>query len=325
MKRLLAALLCAAMLASLAACENSAPIELTTAGDDMLGVRGYYRDSSLVVSGACSGSHIDQNGLHCSDVVIASVIAGDAAVGDVVHCAESDMTEGEEYLLYLSLGESVDYAEDIQGYTIVSGKPLLIRDGSITVDGVSLLLEDVLADIEENLSRVITAPAERYYYSRVKDLTEACDAIFIGRVTDVPQLEDTHFRSRGAGQGSDNTLPASKVTVSAIGAIKGALSYGDEVTVIYAPALAKEIIDAATLVPLSGGANVLKGLREGETYLFFLIRSLDAKQPYYFTVNPIQGYIRLEGETLDASSGNELVYGYYRLSNLVRAIKRYVA
>lgn len=322
-KRFIAALLCIAALAGLCACVGDTEPELSVAGDDMLGVRQYYRDSSLIVSGTCSLSHINEAGRGCSDVVVDKVIAGDALPGDVVHCTGGGMTDGAEYLLYLSLGSDKDYAEDIQGYTIVSGSPILISNGRINVGGVSLSLDDVLADIENNLSRIVTAPSDRYYYSRIGALADACDVIFIGTVTDMPALTGTMFRSRSGGLGSDITIPAAAVSIRALGSVKGSLSYGDEVTLMYAPSLAAEIIDAATLVPLSGGLDALVEPEEGATYLFFLIRSTDAKQSYYFTINPIQGYIRVTGEALAASSANGPARGYYSLSNLVRAIRHY--
>lgn len=281
--------------------------------------RQNYRNASLVVSGVCKQSHVNANGDSCYDLSIDRVLAGDASSGDVIHCT-SPMTEGESYLLYLQAGEDVAHTEDMLGYTLVSGEPLALSKGKVVYDGQAVDLDALLADMAL-LDAMISAPSASFYYDDLAALAQAADDIFIGRVDRVPPLQDTQFRSQNNGAIVEHTIPAAVAQVTAFGGIKGALKYGDQLQLVYAPAMNADVVNAATLAAEPYTTAQAPKLEPGGIYLFFLLKGPDAKQSYAFLVNPMQGFVQVEGDELAAPAGNRAFQNVRSLDAAVTAIR----
>ncbi|HWR24450.1 MAG TPA: hypothetical protein VN366_13310 [Feifaniaceae bacterium] len=282
-------------------------------------LRAQYRNAALIVSGECVGSHIDASGNTCYDLTVTKVYAGNAKAGDIVHCTTGPMATGETYLLFLGQGEDVNYSEDLTGYSLISGAPMPIVDSEVIWDGKRISLDALQKEILA-LSTVISAPAPVYYYDSISSLTAAADEIFIGKVTRLPQMKDTSFSIRNGGAVEKAQYSASIVTVEVYGVMKGSPSYGDELQMVFSPERIGGMLDATTLQHMELTAGQTPRLQPGGVYVFFLTKGPDAKQPYHFPVNPLQGILPLSGDTLHVPSANIPLRPYDKLSTLVQAI-----
>lgn len=324
-KRKLLALMCVILLLLTSACTAMTG---TKATDEKVwsDLQRIYRSASLVVTGKCVRSYLNENDATCYDLRVSSVIAGTAVPGGLIHCTNGTMKEGETYLLYLIKNDSaVYYSEDTSDYQLVTDNPFPVTGGNeVDFDGTKLSLFEIIANISAQ-SSVVSAPSAAYYYKDLASLTNASDQIFIGRITDIPALTDTRFRSDAQGSTVENTLPASIMDVEVYGFIKGTLRYGQNIQVVYSPALNEELTDAATLKSFTyNTSNVVLPEKDG-IYLFFLVNTPDAKQGYYFCVNPIQGFAALtEEDRIHVTYLNGALSSYYSLDALVRDIRSIV-
>ena len=278
-----------------------------------------YRNASLVVSGTCLQTHVNAKGVNCYDLTVEDVLAGQAAAGDVIHCT-SPMAEGKSYLLYLQKGEDVPHTEDMQGYTLVSGQPLALSQGSVLLDGMAVSLETLLADMAK-LDAMISAPSSIYYYDSLAELVEAADDIFIGRVEAQEGPKDTQFHAQSNGTTVEHTIPATMLQVTAYGGIKGAMKYGDQVELVYAPGMNEDMVNAATLAAEPYTAEQAPQVETGGIYLFFTLNGPDAKQDYIFPINPMQGFLKITNDALTVPYGNRAMLSFDSLDAAVRAIR----
>jgi len=279
-----------------------------------------YRDASLVVRGVCERNHVNAYGVSCYDFRVDEVIAGAAEVGSFIHITDGAMKDEEEYLLYLVEGEDAFYTEDTNTYTLLTDAPLKITNGKVTLFGVKLSLSDIKRDIAA-VKSVITMPYNSYYYKELAALVNAADDIFIGEVLYTPALASRRFRADADGTSVENEMPASIVRVKALGVAAGAFNYGDVVELVYAPSMSSDIIDAATLRPVSYGEMQAPALEQGKIYMFFLVKGPDAKQNYHFAVNPMQGYVEIEGNDVFCSYVNSALVRYRNLNDLIIDIR----
>lgn len=305
------------------ACACATPVGAQLSDERALSdVQRIYKNAALVVMGECVQSHINSEGDTCYDLSVEEVVAGYAQAGDIIHCTQGAMKEGETYLLYLAEGEEMYHTEDMRRYELLSDAPLPVSEnGTVAFAGTQLALSDIKRDIER-MDAVITAPATMYYYKELGALIDAADEVFIGRVASISPVKDMAFRSQTDGTIIENTLPAALAQVEAYGVLKGALNYGDPVDLVYAPAMSANLVDASTLKALSYGEANAPALEEGEVYLFFLTQSPDAKQAYRFSVNPMQGYARVDKDDhVHVSHVNSALAGCKDLGSLVREIR----
>ncbi len=287
-------------------------------------LRAQYRNASLIVSGECTGSHIDASGSTCYDLTVTKVYAGNAKIGDIVHCTTGPMNTGVTYLLFLGQGEDVNYAEDLTGYSLISSAPMPIVDSEVIWDGKRISLQALQEEIQALLS-VISAPAPVYYYDSISALTAAADEIFIGKVTRFPQMNDTAFSIRNGGAVEKAQYSASIVSIEVYGVMKGSLSYGDELNMVFSPERIGGMLDASTLQHMELTAGQTPRLHLNDVYVFFLTKGPDGKQPYRFPVNPLQGMIPLLGDTLHVPAANSALKPYDKLSALAQALQSAMA
>lgn len=283
-------------------------------------VRTQYRSAKLIVSGVCMGSHIDAAGNPCYDLCVTKVYAGNAAVGDMIHCASSAMNKDANYLLFLKQGQDVNYSEDTAGYAL-DGAPRPIVDSEVIWDGKRLSLREFQSEIQE-LSSVVSAPAPVYYYDSLAELAAASNDVFIGRVQSLPQMRDLTFSIRNGGAVEKLQYSASIATIEVYGVMKGALGYGDTLQMVVSPGRVDSMLNAATLTHMEFTAGQTPFLQQGGVYVFFLAQGPDSKQPYYFPVNPVQGYASLTGDTLHICKANVPLQAYAKLPALVDALSQ---
>ena len=300
-------------------CACAAPV-LNTDGRAYSDVQRVYRDASLVVRGVCTRIHVNADGLNCYDFRVDELIAGAAEVGSILHIINGAMKADDEYLLYLALGEDVPYAEDTHSYVVLTDAPLKISGGKVTFNGTKIALNEIRRDIAA-IKSVIAMPYNSYYYKELSALVKAADDIFIGEVVSEPTLMPRRFRADSNGASVENEMPASIVRVKALGVTAGPHNYGDEITLVYAPSMSSDIIDAATLRPVAYGEDKAPILEKGRLYIFFLIHGPDAKQDYHFAVNPMQGFVEIAGNDVFCSYVNSAVADYFDLNALVLDIR----
>lgn len=289
----------------------------------MAEARNSYRSASLVVSGECSEKYTDASGAQVSRVSITRVMGGSAQVGDEITVAQN-LSVGESYLLYLSEGEDVHHAEDMAEYVSVSSEPFVIEDnGKVTYGGTKASLSALIKDMKE-MDETVTMPAEIYYHDTLDKLVVGSQDIFIGRVVSAGETEKVNFRSQQGGSTVEKTAPASMVSVVAYGSVKGSVAYGSSLTLIYAPDASSNMINAATLEACSVAPKNVPEITEGDTYLIFLDSDPDPKQEYCFPTNPIQGWVKIEGDILYPSEANGALAGYKDLNSLVSDMRKNV-
>lgn len=317
--RFASVLLCCLLL--LSACASPATKVVVPQEEDrvLTNVRTQYRNANLIISGVCKGSHIDADGATCYDLSVTKIYAGNASLGDTIHCTKGEMTEGESYILFLGQDEDVHFAEDTTGYTLLSSSPLPIVDSEVIWDGKRLSLDTLQQEIDQ-LSSVISAPAV-YYYDTLSALAEATDEIFIGRVEYLPDMANKTFSIRNGGAVEKLQCNTSSVVIEAYGSIKGSLDYGQRITMIHCPERVSGMLDAATLQHTEITASQAPRLQEGSVYLFFLCHGPDAKQNYWFPVNPVQGFVPLSGDMLFVCNANKPLLPFNKLSPLVQVLQ----
>lgn len=322
-KRLAALCMALAAMAALCACSaQQAGIPLA-AEADVYDMQRLYRNASLVVVAVCGRTHTAADGSACCDISIQSVVAGSLeGQRDIIHCPNGAMKTGESYLLYLTQGEDVYQSEDMDTFEIVGGKAFPIKNGVVSTGGSIISLATIQASISAE-SRVISAQSETFFYKNISALSLGSDYIFIGKVLAAPAVRPTAFRSNDNGAIIENELPAAILTVEAYGSIKGELKYGSQIEIVYCPAMADDMIDAATLKPAACAQDKLPTPQEGGIYIFFLAKGPDEKQNYYFGVNPLQFIAELdEADSIKAGSANRALNGYRSLDAVVRNIKK---
>lgn len=317
---LAAMLMACIMLCSCAPNTEIASISIQPEERILQDARQHYRSASLVVRGNCLLSHIDSEGKECFDVEISSIIAGDAELGDIVHCSSMQLNPGEEYLLYLGEGEDVFHTEDTSGYVPLHEVPLRIVDNEVLWENNRISLDVLERDIAQQ-KLIVSAPAKSYYYEELSSLVAASDQIFIGRVKRISQWSPMTVRSTENGASVERSIVTSLVTIEAFGSIKGKFKYADTATLINASEKITDLLDSETLRPMDYSSYEVPYLKEGEIYLFFLEEGPDAKQDYYFPINQIQGYAKLDGEALSAAISNEALNDEDTLTPLVQRIR----
>ena len=310
----IAMLLCACTATSDAAATNDAAIH---------NMQRLYRSSSLVVVASCFRTHTDAAGESCADVKGERTVAGSlASSGDTLHCPSSAMKEGESYLLYLTTGDDVYQTEDVDRFSIVNDTPFRVEGDLVYASGAILDMAAIESDIA-NASRTVSVQLVSKYYRSVSSLSVGSDYIFIGRIKKFPKQQPMDFRSNDSGAIVENRLPASLISVEVYGSLKGGLNYGDNIQLVYCPAMCQDIIDAATLKPAACAEDKLPVPEEGGTYLFFLCKGPDEKQDYYFGVNPIQFMAELDdNNTISVGSANRAFNGYRTLDAVVKTIRK---
>lgn len=272
-------------------------------------LRVAYRNSVAVIIGKCRGNHINSAGVACFDVEVEEVLFGDVSGQTVVHCVLGSMSLGREYLLYLSQAPSQDGPEGGKNYGVLTDRPLEIASGAVVVDNVVVSLDDLIADMR-TLSGIIIIRGKRYYYDDIKSLSSAAEEIVIAQVTAVSEEKELQFRSYEEGASVEYLKSGKLITISVKSALKGRYKFGDELIIPQPDEMSGELLNAATLKPVTIAPKSLGiALEEGKTYIFLLITGPDSKQNYYFPINQAQGWCLIEGGMTIARRKDDALLG----------------
>ena len=313
MKRCIAFILLAFCVLALAACRTSKVSYVEPSEKVLLDAKLYYKQSSLVVLGNCTEVKPEKDENHYT-IQISEVIAGEVDSSRAIQVAGKSLNAGNNYLLFLAAIEDSSY------YRIVNDSELRITADSVLWNGTWVNLKTVLSELY-SFAATITIPGTTYFYTKLSDLTEAADAIFIGEVLDAPKIKKMNVKSQIDGAIVENAVEASVVKVVVYGTIKGNLKYGTTIKLVNIPSTASSMTDSKSLENVSMDTYSIINLANESTYMFFVQKTKDVKQDYYFPLNPIQGWILVDRDFVTVARFNTPLYGYKTLPLLVRDVK----
>ena len=273
-------------------------------------LRSAYRSASLVCIATCTGLSKNGEGVSFASLKINETLAGQPPEGEL-NCKTEDALIGADYVAYLS--------PDADAWLPVSLIAYHANEAALVQDEETLPLSALREDIAL-MQSVISAPADLLYYRSAEELLQASDAVFIGRVEQLPALEEKDFREVSGTGTVEHSRPASIVGVQVYGSLKGDLPYGGHISFVYSPAFAGDIVNASSLTAFPCAQSDVPALSQGVYYLFFLKNGPDLKQAYYFGVNPLQSHAALDQDTLLPAPKNEALSSYNELPALISAL-----
>lgn len=280
-------------------------------------LRSNFNDAANIVDAECMETYINEDGAETTSFLVVAVYAGSLEAGDRINCpciAES----GKRYLLYLDGGGDINHSEGTVGYTLICDAPFLIDGDSIILsDGRMMPLELVRGDMQTQ-AQVVTFPAQSQYYPSFEGLAAACDEILIARVDSVEKHREMLCRSSEKGEVVENELEATQLVLSVLNGLGGSFSTDSRLTLVIPPARQHSIVDAESLKAVN--LFIKNEFKEGDICIFFLVRSPDAKSDQYFFVNPAQGYLRLDGDTVTRCYANHACSDIHTLMDFINRL-----
>lgn len=282
-----------------------------------------YRSSSLVVRGEVVSVSPASNSLYAVEINVKERLAGSYPIqsGNIfAMCGACNV--GDSYIFFLQMDQEAfeslaNFAPSNLGTPTPSASQgdgtaeafysaiayCQVTDDYVLIDGVAVSTSAALAYLNA-LMADIQLPVHAYYHSSLESLFSGCDRVFIGRVESLPDLVSTRCYSQDSGISIENEVETSNVTISVYGSIKGYIPYGTLVEMVYVPSMLSGMLDGASLSAVSIDASAIPELEAGEIYMFFMTDSPDSKRDYMFPVNPIQGFVHVEGDKLTPSQEN---------------------
>lgn len=251
-----------------------------------------WREAERIVTADCMRvTPGDDGGVSARFRVDGSIEGGDEP-GDVI-TLPCEATPGARYLLYLAGGEG----EEADPLRLLTGRPIPVEGANALYEGEFFSLEGLEKDVERQRS-ILTVPSQTFFYGSIEALDQACDEIVVARVVSAGEPVDTLCRSAEGGESTLITAEQVFLRVKVENALMGGLKYGDILSVVIEPYNIRPVVNAVNLAPKTVPTPPEETPQEGGVYLFFLIRSVDKKADFYFTVNPYEGYAKLLGSAL---------------------------
>lgn len=324
MRKLFSIIALILMLIALCSCsdtKNSTDVPLSATERIIQDAKRLYKEASVVATGICLVTHIGENGSICSDVELTNITAGKINSGDIVHCINSNLTVSKEYLLYLSYSPYIELPDNEFSFSPIGSNSIFeISNDKVNWYGTNMDLEE-LNQVMLEYNNIVTAPSTTYYYSKLDELVNDAEEIFIGRVFDMTDITPSLIKSYSGSIASEKTVDTSFVSVNVLGSLKGKLNYGDSITIVFIPNTMQLMTNSLNLDAVSFPQSNVEPLYNGNEYVFFLIASPDSKQYYYFPVNPIQGWISLSGDHIYPHALNTPFSNISSLDALITAVK----
>lgn len=254
-----------------------------------------YRESDVIAIGVCLHRSDANEALEPSRFMIRRVLDGAAEEGAIMEL-NAAAEPGSLYLLYMDEGE--------QGEKELLSEPIPVEGESALFENELVSIASIENDIERQ-RRIITVPAQSFYYGNLKELASACDEIIVGKVVSVSEPTMTECRAESKGESTYFTVEQVFLRVRVQNGLFGSLRYGEKLDVVLTPYSAASVISATDLTPKTVDPPPASYPKEGSSCIFFLIRSLDKKSSLYFTVNPYEGSVLLIGNTVYHAHYNE--------------------
>lgn len=135
----------------------------------------------------------------------------------------------------------------------------------------------------------ILLPPFFYYYRELEELVNGSDIIFIGKIKDIKNAQNTHFFML-TDDVQENVVSSSQtICFDVVRPIKG--DPEGLISIMDSPAMLHNTIIAANLRSVSYSIDDAPLLEEGQTYLVFGNRNGAVPNIDAFFVNPIQGFV----------------------------------
>ena len=280
-----------------------------------VGIR--YRDADRILLATCMRISQTEGAPARARFTVDEVFEGEASVGSAITVA-AEAEPGKQYLLYLRTRTDPETGGSA-GTELVPGSPITVSDGVAECDGAEFTLESLRRDVARQ-RRILTVPAEEYYYADLDSLIAACDEIVVARVLSVSEPQETLCRSAGKGESTLSTLEEVFVSVSVENGLSGERESGEKLSIVLEPNFVRPVINAQDLSAKTSAAPPETALRVGSAYVFFLKKSEDPKSARYFTVNPYEGCVLLAGSTVVRPYYNEAMARVNDVAALARLI-----
>lgn len=272
-----------------------------------------YREAESILICTCLRSAKDDEGVPVSTFKVGSVLVGNEAADAILRLA-AEAVPGTEYLLYLKAAEDGEDGAKV----LIPGAVFAVEDGAISFEDKACSIAGIVKDIERQ-QKILTVPAQSYFYDRFDELVAACDEIVIGRVLKADGPKETTCRSTLRGESTVGTIEQVFLRVKIENGLFSGLKYGDKLNVVISPYYARPVINSVDLTPKTVEAPPETYPKEGGVYIFFLIRSEDTKSDYRFAVNPYEGCVQLIGNTIFHPYYNDAMRD---MNDLLRFAKR---
>ena len=244
-----------------------------------------YREASDIVLASCTLTYADSTGSSVSRFTVNSVYGGSLVPGDTLTLPR-EAEVGESYLLYLAPGGGADYAEDESGFVSVTDELITVKGDTAVFGGSAYSLSSILDDFDEQRS-VLTVPAQSFYYNDIASLASSCSDVVICRVVSVEGPFATQCRSNVKGESVSSTANLTYAELMVENSFGGSRAYGDIIRVALVPAHTLSVINAEDLASVQYPSPV-KTPEVGR----------HAKSDCCFAVNPYQGYLELDGDSI---------------------------
>ncbi|MBO4562821.1 MAG: hypothetical protein J5772_04335 [Clostridia bacterium] len=294
-KKILAALL-AALLLCAAAVSLPLPDRIAASKTEEIppaAISHLYREAEMILIGACMRVSQSDDGASFARFSVSRVLDGAENVGAMISLPVN-AEPGEQYLLYLKRG---DGSEGAPLFRLLTEEPIHVENGRISFEGESCSIDSVERDIVRQ-SKILTVPAQSFFYNDLSGLAEACDEIIIARVLSVSEPTETVCRSTLKGESTLATLEQVFLKIRVENGLGGGLKYGQKLNVVLSPYYVRPVINATDLSVKTVAAPPETYPAVGSAYIFFLLKSEDTRSDRYFTVNPYQGYVLLFGNSM---------------------------
>lgn len=259
-------------------------------------IRMMYRDAACIALATCMRMAPKDGDKTISRFAIDETLAGDLDVGAVVN-VEADAVPGEQYLLYLKPFDTSELTEDTILAPVYDSLLISVNQGTVSFKGETCTLDSVRDDIEKQKA-VLSVPSKKFYYNDFNSLIESCDAVLICRVLSVSEPTMTVCRSTGNGESTVNTLEQVFVRARVENPLFSGFKSGNKIDIVIEPHDVKPVINATDLTQKKVNTPPESTPTVGKVYIFFLVKSDDAKNNRFFTVNPYEGYVLLIGDSI---------------------------
>ena len=255
-----------------------------------------YREADAIALCVCLHSSASAEETGTSRFLVRRVLDGAIEAGDILELPTA-VEPGRMYLIYISEGE--------EGESSLCVEPIPVEnEESFVFENEVCSIASVENDIERQ-RRIITVPAQSFYYGTLEGLAEACDEIIVGKVISVSEPTMTECRSESKGESTYSTMEQVFLRIRVENGLFGGLRYGDKLDVVMTPYSVASVIKATDLTPKTVDPPPASYPKVGTSYIFFLLRSDDKKSSLYFTVNPYEGSVLLIGNSVHHAHYNE--------------------
>ena len=255
-----------------------------------------YREAEKILVCTCIRTTEEEEEPTVSRFSVDSVLDGAAEAGQTFELNEHAEL-GAEYLVYLA--KPSEQPEEGGSAERLVTELIPIENGRIFYRGETCSIESVERDIKIQ-RKILTVPSQSFFYDSFERLVTA-------RVLSVSEPIETQCRSVDGGESTLSTQEQMFASISVLNGLYGELKCGEKLKVVISPYNARPVINETDLTTKTVEAPPTTGPKEGSVYIFFLLRSEDAKSDYYFTVNPYEGYVLFVGNTITRPYYNDAI------------------